>query len=139
MILRAFTLVAAAMSVATQAASPLELSTRMLVEQPFTAADGTVRTRLIAPTHAAPGDRVVVVLAYRNTGARAITGLVLADPVPAGIVFRGVAAGTPAPEVSVDGTSFTPLAAARIAEVRHVRWRLAAPLAPLLAIFAHHH
>lgn len=117
-------------AVAAPASSPLELSTRMLVEKPVTAADGTVQTRLVAPTHAVPGDRVVVVLAYRNTGARALSGLTLADPVPAGIVFRGVAAGVPAPEVSVDGTIFSPLAASRPAEVRHVRWRLATPLAP---------
>lgn len=109
---------------------PLQLSTTMLVEKAVAARDGTVQTRLLAATRAVPGDRVVVVLAYRNTGARAIAGLVLADPVPAGVVFRGVAAGTPTPEVSIDGTRFAPLAASHVAEVRHVRWRLAASLAP---------
>lgn len=117
------------------AVEPLSLTTRVLVEAPGLAADGTVRTRLVAPTRVVPGDRVVVVLAYRNTGTRPLADLVLVDPVPAGIVFRDGDAASGI-EVSADGRSFAPLAALRVAspggvsraataaDVTHVRWRL---------------
>ena len=132
---------AVAVPAAASAAGPLSLVTRVLVETREGAADGTSRTRLVAPTRATPGDRVVVVLAYRNTGARPLADLVLVDPVPAGVAFRD-ADGAPGAEVSADGRTFAPLASLRVAtaagttraaiaaDVTHVRWRLVAPLAP---------
>ena len=130
----------AAMAAPALAAGPLDISTRMLVEQRVAAADGTTTTRLVAPAKVVPGDRVTVVLAYRNTGRTPIADLVLANPVPAGIAYRGPATGSPVPDVSVDGRTFGSLATRRVAvagesraatldDVTHVRWRLATPLA----------
>jgi hypothetical protein len=86
-----------------------------------------------------PGDRLVVTLAYRNTGGQPLSDLVLANPVPRGLAYRAPAPGSAEPEVSVDGRSFGPLASLRVAtaagsraatpdDVTHVRWRLARPL-----------
>jgi len=123
-------------------ARPLDLSTRVLAEVRERAADGTTRIALAAPTRVVPGDRVTVMLDYRNTGTAPIADLVLANPLPAGMAYRGPAATGPAPEVSVDGRRYAPLAqltlalpgggsrAAAAADVTHVRWRLARPLAP---------
>lgn len=133
----------ATIALATPAiAAPLEMTTSMLVEQAVRAPDGTTRTTFVAPAKVVPGDRVVVSLDYRNGGAQPISNIVLANPLPAGIAYRAPSAGTPAPEVSVDGTSFGPLASLRVraadgsmraasaADVVSVRWRVAGPLAP---------
>jgi hypothetical protein len=89
-----------------------------------------------------PGDRLVVTLAWRNTSHQPIADLMLADPVPAALAYRGAADGSPAPDLSVDGRDFAPLAAltvaspaggtrpAAAADVVAVRWRFDRPLAP---------
>lgn len=134
-------LLAAVLAVPVAAAGPLAVTTRILAETHATASDGTTRTTLAAPGHVGPGDRLVVQLAYRNAGASPIGDVVLADPVPANLAYRGPATGSPAPDVSVDGRSFGPLATLRVPvagggsrsatadEVTAVRWRLANPLA----------
>jgi len=105
------------------------------------AADGTVRIVEQPARGAAPGDPVRVVLGYRNTGAVALAGVVLANPVPAGLAYRGPLAGMPEPEVSADGRRFARLAQlsvvapegarpATAGDVTQVRWRLDRPLAP---------
>ncbi|MEI9849932.1 MAG: hypothetical protein WDN24_02535 [Sphingomonas sp.] len=64
----------------------------------------------------------------------------IANPVPAGLIYSGPAEGSPEPELSVDGTRFGTLSqlsvrttagsrAATPADVRVVRWRLARPVA----------
>jgi uncharacterized repeat protein (TIGR01451 family) len=122
-------------------AGPLTVTTHMLVEKRIAAADGTTRVQLIEPKNVVPGDRVVVVLAYRNTGSQPIADLVLANPVPKGLTYRSAAKGTPTPDVSVDGRNYGTLAALRVAmpsgamrpagldDVTQVRWRLASPIA----------
>lgn len=126
---------------APPAASPLAVASRILVEHRVAAADGTVRIVASPSGRAAPGDRLVVELSYRNTGARPIADLVLADPVPAALAYRSAVPGSAAPEVSVDGSRFAALAALVVAlpgggtrpaigdDVVAVRWRLADPLA----------
>lgn len=126
---------------AAMAAAPLEVSSQVLVESRVAAADGTTRIDLVAPARVVPGDRVLFRLRYRNTGTQPIAGLVLANPVPAGMAYRAAGAGSPAPELSVDGRTFGTLAALRVAapggalrpatadDVTSVRWRLAAPVA----------
>ena len=122
------------------AADPLQVTNRTLVERRVAAADGMTRIVASAKGRAAPGDRLVVELAYRNTGQRPIADLVLADPVPAALAYRAPAPGTPAPEVSVDGTRFAALADLVVArpgggrpatadDVVAVRWRLPGALA----------
>ncbi|USU11075.1 hypothetical protein NF701_10925 [Sphingomonadaceae bacterium OTU29THOMA1] len=121
------------------AAGPLTMTTRMMVEKRVAAADGSTTTSLVPAVSVAPGDRITVVLAYRNTGTAALGDLVLANPVPKNVAYRG-AATTAAPEVSVDGKTFGTLAALRVTtpagtmrpatadDVTHVRWRLSSPV-----------
>ena len=127
----------AALATPLLATGPLQVTSRVLVEQRIAAADGTTRVRLVPATRAAPGDRLTVSVAYRNTGRAPIADLALVNPVPAGLAYRGAAPGSPAPDLSVDGVRFAPLAAlvvagrpATIADITHVRWRLASPIAP---------
>jgi uncharacterized repeat protein (TIGR01451 family) len=130
----------AAIAAPALAAGPLSMTTRMMVEKRVTAADGSTRTTLVPAAKAVPGERITVVLAYRNAGTAPIGNLVLANPVPRNVAFRAAAAGSAAPDVSVDGKSFGNLAELRVttpdgatrpataSDVTHVRWRLSSPL-----------
>lgn len=118
-------------------ASPLQVTSRILVERRVAAADGTTRIVTADGKRARPGDRLIVSLTYRNTGRAPIADLVLADPVPAQLAYRGPADGSPAPELSVDGARFAALPALAVGtrsaapdDIVAVRWRLAQPLAP---------
>jgi uncharacterized repeat protein (TIGR01451 family) len=136
----AYLITAAALAVAAPALAgdgPLQVASKVLVEQRTAAADGTVRTALVPAKRAVPGDRVVFALAYRNTGTKPISDVVFNNPVPAGIAYRAPAQGSPSPDLSVDGKNFGPLGSLRVgaraataADVTHVRWRLASPIAP---------
>ena len=127
-------------STAAVAAGPLQVVSKILAEQRTRAIDGTTSVTLVPAKKAVPGDHMVFVLTYRNTGRQPIGGLVLDNPVPRGIAYRGPAVNSPAPEVSVDGRTFGALATLRVGtpagaraaspdDVTAVRWRLAAPLA----------
>lgn len=128
-------------TIALAAAGPLQVTSSIMVEGRSTAADGTTRVTLVKPTKVTPGDRVIFVLAYRNTGPQALSNVVLANPLPRQIAYRAATPGTQAPEVSVDGTTYGPLDSLRVrnldgsaraatpADVTSVRWRLASPLA----------
>ncbi len=122
------------------AAGPLEVTAKVMVEVKQRAADGTTRIALVPAARVVPGDRVVFQLAYRNTGGQPLADIVLDNPVPAAIAYRAPAEGSAAPELSVDGRTYGPLAVLRVAlpgggtraaaseDVKHVRWRLARPL-----------
>lgn len=123
-------------------AGPLTITSQTSVEQRVAAPDGTVRMVLVPAKRAIPGDKVVFALNYHNTGTQPIANLVLANPVPKGMVYRAVAAGSPIPEVSVDGKTFGTLASLRVRtaeggsraagpdDVTSVRWRLTNAVAP---------
>ena len=123
-------------------ASPLVITTRVMVEQRRAAPDGTTRIVLAKPDRVGPGDRVVILLGYRNAGAQPLGNVALADPLPPSIAFRGPHAGSPDPEVSADGSHYGPLSGllvpaagggtrpVRAADVTAVRWPLSTPLAP---------
>jgi uncharacterized repeat protein (TIGR01451 family) len=127
---------------ATALADPLSVTSRMLVERRVVAADGTASVELVAPIKVVPGDRVLIALAYRNTGTAPIADLVLANPVPKGIAFRSATPTGPTPEMTVDGQVWGPLPTLSVAlptgarrpavadDVVTVRWRLAKPIAP---------
>lgn len=128
---------AAALPAPVAAAGPLQVVTAVQIEERYPAADGSVGTRMIPATRAVPGDRLVVTVGYRNTGAAPIAALTVVNPVPAGMAYRGPAPGSPAPEVSSDGRRFAPLAQLDVggrpavaADVVQVRWRVAGPVAP---------
>ena len=106
------------------------------------APDGTPVVTEEPASLVAPGDRVIYRLAYRNEGAEAATGLVLAMPIPADVTLvPGSAEGPGALAYSVDGARFGPIGTltvptdegerpATLADVRHLRWQLSQPLAP---------
>ena len=137
---RLLPLIAGGISSAAMAAGPLQVTSSVLVEQRVAQADGTTGIRLVQPGRVVPGDQVTLVLEYRNTAASPLSNVVLANPVPQGMAFRAVAPGTPAPEVSVDGTSFAALDRLTVraadgarhpavpADIVSVRWRLPAPV-----------
>ena len=143
MILRPLIAIAIASTLAAPAvaAGPLVVTSKVLVETRTAGTDGTTRVTLTKPARVVPGDRVVFVLDYRNTGRQPIADLVLANPLPPAITYRAPRPGSPAPELSVDGRTFGPLAGltvptpgggtrpARTDDVVAVRWRLSNPLA----------
>ncbi|SOB79466.1 conserved repeat domain-containing protein [Sphingomonas guangdongensis] len=123
------------------AAGPLQVSASVMVEAKERGTDGAVRVKLVPASRVVPGDRMTLVVAYRNTGGQPLSNVVIANPVPAALMFQAAAPGSPAPEVSADGKTFTTLSALRVAgpagpraakpaDVTHVRWRMTAPIAP---------
>lgn len=132
---------AATAAVASAAAGPLQVTSSILVESRTAAADGTTRIALVKPSKVTPGDKVIFVLSYRNTGAQPLANVVLDNPLPRQIAYRSANPGSPAPDVSVDGKTFGSFATLRVRsldgstraagpnDVTSVRWRLASPLA----------
>lgn len=117
------------------AAPSIALKAQVMVEQRRAATDGTTRIVPVRADRVTPGDAVIYTLTYRNTGDKAAADLVIANPVPANLLYAGASENSPAPEVSADGATFAPLAQLRVggraatnADVRAVRWRLAGPL-----------
>ena len=123
-------------------AGPVDLVTKVLTEKRVAAKDGTTHVDLKATGHAVPGDRLVYQIAYRNSGTQPVKDFVLSNPLPQGVNYVAPADGSPAPELSVDGSTFGSLAALRVKDpngayrpagsddVKIVRWRLSQPLNP---------
>lgn len=118
-------------------AGAISLTNSILVQQKTAAADGTTRVTLVPAKRAVPGDHVVFRITYRNEVGQPVTGMVVSNPVPANLTYRGPAEGSPAPDVSVDGIYFAPLAKltvagrpAQVEQVRNVRWLLAGAVKP---------
>lgn len=118
----------------------ISLETRVLKNQMAATAGGATES-LVPAQRAVPGDPMVYVLAYRNTGTQPVADIVLNSPVPATMVYRGAGAGIE-PDVSIDGVRFGRLSdltvtgpggvtrPARLSDVIHVRWRIATPIQP---------
>jgi len=132
---------AATATVASAAAGPLQVTSSILVEARAAAADGTTRIALVKPSKVTPGDKVIFVVSYRNTGTQPLGNVVLDNPLPRQVAYRSANPGSPAPDVSVDGKTFGSLETLRVRsldgstraaspnDVTSVRWRLASPLA----------
>ncbi|MDQ0839001.1 hypothetical protein [Sphingomonas faeni] len=97
-------------AVASAAAGPLQVTSSIMVEARSAAPDGTTRVTLVKPSRVTPGDKVIFILAYRNTGAQPLANVVLDNPLPRQIAYRSANPGSPAPDVSVDGKTFGSLA-----------------------------
>jgi uncharacterized repeat protein (TIGR01451 family) len=114
---------------AASPAAPIKLTLQVQKEQRQAAADGTTTVTLVPVAKVIPGDRLVYVLSYINTGTQPISDVVLDYPLPAGVAYRAAAEGSLAPLVSIDGSHFAPTAeGAR--PIKALRWQVPGALAP---------
>lgn len=138
----AFAALLAALGIATPAfADGVKLTSSVREEIVTVDAKGERKVTLAEPTAVAPGDVVVISIAYANTGAEPVADIVISNPVPEHLRFIGVREGMGM--VSVDGgATFGALVDLKIreadqifrpattADVTHVRWRFDQPLPP---------
>lgn len=86
---------AAPLQAAIQAADPranVKIESEVLVERTEQNNAGQAVTKLYSPSEVkvVPGDKLVFVNSYRNTGATDVTGFVVNNPVHSAVVFSGV-------------------------------------------------
>ncbi|MGA9581693.1 MAG: hypothetical protein WBR13_06965 [Allosphingosinicella sp.] len=125
---------------AASAADDVSLTSKVLVERVKPGPDGKPVTVREEPGVVTPGDRLVILLNYRNGGAQPATGFTLTNPIPAAVAFAGTDDRSAA--VSVDGgKSWGALASLKVvaadgtsrpavaADVTHIRWSLSQPIA----------
>ncbi|WP_445190648.1 hypothetical protein [Sphingobium sp. HWE2-09] len=133
----------AAMLMATQpvAAQPaLRLGTQMFVERISTDLNGRPRRTLASADRVERGDRLVVIVNWRNEGSQPVRDFAITRAVPRG---TRPDLDDPAMQVSVDGGNHwgrleqlwlpTPLGGERRAvaeDVTHIRWRLSDAVQP---------
>lgn len=97
---------AASMQASRTAPDPranIKIESRMQVERAETDASGTIVTKLYAPADVkvVPGDKLIIINAYRNTGPTPVTGFVINNPVHSAVSFTEV--GEKWAVVSIDG------------------------------------
>lgn len=122
------------------AADQLQLSSAVFVEKQKQRADGIVATVLEAPNLVTPGDKLVFVVKYKNTGAAPAEKFVVTNPLPKAVAFNGTSDGLEV--VSIDGgNSWGFLSNLRLqdssgksrpalmSDVTHIRWNLNQPIA----------
>jgi len=125
---------------AASAADNVSLTSKVLVERVKPGPDGKAVTVREEPGVVTPGDKLVVVLSYRNKGAEPATGFTLTNPIPASVAFAGT--DDSSASVSVDGgKSWGALASLKVpaadgtsrpavaADVTHIRWSFGQPIA----------
>ncbi len=132
----AFVLMAATPSMAAPIAIDNAVFKEVIVQRP----DGGVERKLTPAAKVTPGDEVVYVLTVRNTGPNPAEQLVVTNPLPVDVVYVASIDGD-APKVSVGGERFAALSELSVtvsdgrtrpavaADVTHLRWDLASPLA----------
>lgn len=117
-------------------ASPVELSGSVKVVTTQTAADGSTTRVYSDPDRVIPGDHLLFLTDYRNSGSEAVANFVITNPLPAAVKLSEDA--DPSLTVSVDGgASWGPLSQLTVAlddgstrpavhgDVTHIRWTLA--------------
>jgi uncharacterized repeat protein (TIGR01451 family) len=132
-------LVAFAIPSVASAADSVALSSSVFVERQLVDSNGRSRVELHAPQVVTPGDRLVFILSYRNTGEKPAQHFTVTNPLPQAVAY----AGTPdeQAQISVDGgRSWGLLSSLRVREedgrwrnarpedVTHIRWTLAQPI-----------
>ncbi len=130
-----------------QAADPranVKIESRVLVERTEQDATGQTATKLYQPgdVKVIPGDKLVFINSYRNTGSTAVTGFVVNNPVHSAVAFTGVnedwamlsvdggknygeLIGLTITEMNKDGAeseSVNITRAAQPSDVTHIRW-----------------
>ena len=129
----------AIIGISAQAATPLQLSSDVFVEKQIVRADGSRTVVLEKPNLVLPGDNLVFVVKYRNTGAATASNFVVTNPLPAAVAFNGTSDGLEV--VSIDGgASWGFLGTLRVKQadgtsrsaqrrdVTHFKWNLNQPL-----------
>ena len=129
----------AIIGVSVQAATPLQLSSDVFVEKQVVRADGSRTVVLEKPKLVLPGDNLVFVVKYRNTGTATASNFVVTNPLPAAVTFNGTSDGLEV--VSIDGGNKWgilgmlrvkqpngTLRAAERRDVTHIKWNLNQPL-----------
>lgn len=124
-------------------ASAVSLNAKAYVARTVTDAQGKKTNKLFDPDKVPvlPGEPIVMLLDYKNNGAKPATGFVINNPIPPQLTFTGVEQAWA--RVSVDGEkTFGQLATLKVkaadgtlrpaqpADVTHVRWTFAQPIAP---------
>ncbi len=123
----------------TPAPQAVTLKSTAFVVKQVPDATGKVKNVLQTPERVLPGDVLVFILDYRNTGAKPAANFVINNPMPAGVSFTGVEQAWAV--VSVDGgKNFGPLATLKVPkgdgtmraaipqDVTAVRWTLGQPI-----------
>ena len=100
---------------------------------------GKTKNTLVTPERVLPGEALVFMLEYKNTGAKPATAFVINNPIPANVIYTGVE--QPWAEVSIDrGKTFGQLAMLKVIksdgtmraalpnDVTAVRWKFAQPI-----------
>ena len=98
-----------------------------------TTENGQARHELVAPQKVVPGNHLLFMTSYRNTGDKPVDNFVVTNPVPSAVALES--AGADNFQVSVDGgktwgklaqLSVSPVGgsvrAAQAGDVTHVRW-----------------
>jgi uncharacterized repeat protein (TIGR01451 family) len=129
----------ALIGVSAQAATPLQLSSDVFVEKQVTRKDGSRTVVLEKPNLVLPGDNLVFVVKYRNTGTATASNFVVTNPLPSAVAFNGTSDGLEI--VSIDGgANWGILGAMRVKQadgtvraaehrdVTHIKWNLNQPL-----------
>lgn len=125
---------------APAAANPVALSNDIFVERVSIDTEGKRKVVLEAPKIVVPGDRLLFVLNYRNSGSKPAERFVVTNPLPSAVQLAE--AGGDGAQVSIDGgQSWGDLAAlkvrdangsersARGEDVTHLRWAFNQPIA----------
>jgi uncharacterized repeat protein (TIGR01451 family) len=125
----------AMIGVSAHAATPLQLSSDVFVEKQVVRADGSRKVVLEKPNLVLPGDKLVFVVKYRNTGTATASNFVVTNPLPAAVAFNGTSDGLEI--VSIDGgKNWGDLALLRVkqsdgtvrpaqhSDVTHIKWNL---------------
>ena len=150
---------ASSLSAAVQAAgtdprADIKIDSKIMVERTAESESGKMVTKLLDPStvKVIPGDRLLFINTYRNTGKNAVTGFVVNNPVHSAVALVEVVEDWAL--VSVDGgknfgklseltvTADSPAVEgeeersepksrpAKASDVTHIRWVLASPIAP---------
>ncbi len=118
-----------------QASESVSLSSAVYVERVKTDAHGKAKAVLEAPKVVVPGDRLVFMLHYVNSGDAPKQNFIVTNPMPKAVAYQGAQDGIA--QVSVDGgKTWGPLVLLRMKEndgsvrsarpedVTHVRWAI---------------
>jgi uncharacterized repeat protein (TIGR01451 family) len=122
-------------------AAPLQLSSDVFVEREVKRTDGSKKLVLEKPNLVTPGDNLVFIVHYKNTGGTPASNFSVTNPLPTAVAFNGTSDGLEV--VSTDGgKNWGFLSTLRITgtdgkarpalmtDVTHIKWNLNQTLAP---------